>query len=108
MAKFTKFSEWETKKYNKVVEEEKDTTHKKEDGSPNSALLARLADAIKDRKDAIRDKDDFRAQILDVEAKLIRLEIDRNDLAKKKADLIAAQQLASVTRKEGKTNVKED
>jgi hypothetical protein len=107
MNSFIKFNDWESQKYSaKKPVTEKEKPAPAETG--NSALLAQLADVVKARKQAIRDKDDFTAQILEIEAKLLKIEIERNDLTVKKNDLIAAQKLAEVSRKEGKTNVKEE
>jgi uncharacterized membrane protein YdbT with pleckstrin-like domain len=106
MTNFIKFSDWETNKYARPVQEDSDKS--KEVESENSVLLANLADLVKARKQAIRDKDDFTAQILEIDIKLVKIEIERNDLTKKKNDLVQAQKIAEVSRKEGKTNVKEE
>lgn len=107
MEKFVKFSDWESKKY-KPVEEESANSAGEQKPVENAALIAQLNDVVKNRKQAIRDKDDFQAQILEIEAKLIKIDIERNDLVKKKADLEAARQISTTERKEGKTNVKEN
>jgi hypothetical protein len=112
MEKFIKFSDWETKRFSSKVEE--DSTKQqptenatKEHASGNAELIAQLAQVTNDRKEAVRNKEDFQAQILDIEIKLLKLEIERNDLVKKKTDLEAAKQLSLTTNKEAKTNVKE-
>jgi hypothetical protein len=76
--------------------------------SANAALIAQLADIEKARKEAVRNKESFQSQILEIESKLIKIEIERNDLTKKKQDLEHAKTIALTTSKEGKTNVKED
>lgn len=111
MEKFIKFSDWENKRFSSKVEEDStkqpsDVTTK-EQSSGNAELIAQLAHVTRERKEAIRNKEDFQAQILDIEMKLIKLEIERNDLVKKKTDLESARQLSLTTNKEGKTNVKE-
>lgn len=108
MGQFTKFAEWESQKYNKKVEEDSSEIKKESDKVENAALIAQLADVVKARKEAIRNKDDFEAQILEIDSKLIKLDIERNDLAKKKADLVAARDISATERKEAKTNVKEN
>jgi hypothetical protein len=108
MGQFTKFSEWESQKYNRKVEEDSTTIKKDSEKPENAALIAQLADVVKARKEAIRNKDDFEAQILEIESKLIKLDIERNDLVKKKADLVAARDISATERKEAKTNVKEN
>ena len=105
---FTKFSEWESQKYSKKIEEDASKVSKDSKTPENAALIAQLADVVKSRKEAIRNKDDFEAQILEIESKLIKLDIDKNDLTKKKADLMAARDISATERKEAKTNVKEN
>ena len=107
MEKFVKFADWESGKY-KQVEEDSTTPTDSKENVENAALIAQLADVVRARKQAIRDKDDFQAQILEIESKLIKLDIERNDLVKKKADLEAARTISTTERKEGKTNVKEN
>ena len=77
---FTKFSEWESQKYSKKIEEDASKVSKDSKTPENAALIAQLADVVKSRKEAIRNKDDFEAQILEIESKLIKLDIDKNDL----------------------------
>jgi hypothetical protein len=110
MEKFTKFADWESRKYIRKVEEDSTNTTKEPEqkNQENSALIAQLADVVKARKEAIRNKDDFEAQILEIESKLIKLDIERNDLVIKKADLVSARDISATERKEAKTNVKEN
>ena len=108
MEKFTKFTDWESQKYKRNIKEDSVNIKKESDRPENAALIAQLADVVKARKVAIREKDDFEAQILDIESKLIKLDIERNDLVKKKSDLVAARDIAATERKEAKTNVKEN
>ena len=106
-----RFSDWEAKKYDAAVKEdaeENKTTDVSAEPSANAALIAQLADVEKARKEAVRNKESFQSQILEIEGKLIKLEIERNDLTKKKQDLEHAKTIALTTSKEGKTNVKED
>lgn len=105
---FTKFSEWESQKYSKKIEEDASEVSTDSKTPENAALIAQLADVVKSRKEAIRNKDDFEAQILEIESKLIKLDIEKNDLTKKKADLMAARDISATERKEAKTNVKEN
>lgn len=109
MENYIKFSDWEAKKYQSASVQE-DAEEKKITAEPsaNAGLIAQLADVEKARKDAVRNKENFQSQILDIEAKLIKLEIERNDLTKKKLDLEHARTIALTTSKEGKTNVKEE
>ncbi len=103
-----RFSDWEAKKYDAAVKEDAIEIKSAAEPSANAGLIAQLADVEKARKEAVRNKESFQSQILDIECKLIKLEIERNDLTKKKQDLEHAKAIALTTSKEGKTNVKED
>lgn len=105
--KFVRFSDWESKRFQKVEEDGVEAPAKTE-APGNAALHARLAEIIKVRRESVRSKDDIKTQILDIETKLIRLDIEKNDLLKRKVDLQSAYEIASKTQLEGKTNVKED
>jgi len=103
-----RFSDWEAKKYDAAVKEDAEEIKTAAEPSANAALIAQLADVEKARKEAVRNKESFQSQILEIEARLIKIEIERNDLIKKKQDLEHAKTIALTTSKEGKTNVKED
>lgn len=103
-----RFSDWEAKKYDAAVKEDAEEIKTAAEPSANAALIAQLADIEKARKEAVRNKESFQSQILEIESKLIKIEIERNDLTKKKQDLEHAKTIALTTSKEGKTNVKED
>ena len=103
-----RFSDWEAKKYDAAVKEDAEEIKTAAEPSANAGLIAQLADVEKARKEAVRNKESFQSQILEIEAKLIKIEIERNDLTKKKQDLEHAKTIALTTSKEGKTNVKED
>lgn len=105
--KFIKFADWESKKYNTVTEDS-DADNTKKEAPENPELHTRLAQVTKVRREAIHAKDDIKVQILDIEAKIIKLDIEKNDLIKKKAELESAHAIHKKTSKEGKTNVKED
>ena len=105
---YMRFSDWEAKKYDAAVKEDADEIKTAAEPSANAALIAQLADIEKARKEAVRNKESFQSQILEIESKLIKIEIERNDLTKKKQDLEHAKTIALTTSKEGKTNVKED
>jgi len=103
-----RFSDWEAKKYDAAVKEDTEEIKTAAEPSANAGLIAQLADVEKARKEAVRNKESFQSQILEIESKLIKLDIERNDLTKKKQDLEHAKTIALTTSKEGKTNVKED
>lgn len=108
METYMRFSDWEAKKYDAAVKEDTEEIKTAAEPSANAGLIAQLADVEKARKEAVRNKESFQSQILEIESKLIKLDIERNDLTKKKQDLEHAKTIALTTSKEGKTNVKED
>jgi hypothetical protein len=104
MGKFTKFSDWEKTKYTAVEEEEqgKATTFE------NSELLAQIGDLVARRKAHIKNKNDFEAQILDIDIKLLKLDVEKNDLIEKRKHLAGAKEIAATRRVEGKRNDDDD
>ncbi len=102
--RFINFSQWES---SRSIEENTDKNLGVEKKFNNSELIAKLSEVASQRKQAIRDNKDFDAQILEIESKLIKLDIERNDLLKKMEDLKSAKVISEKERKEGKTNVKE-
>lgn len=108
MEKYINFSDWQAKKYtSSAVQEDTEETKPTAAPSANAGLIAQLADIEKARKQAVRNKESFQSQILEIDGRLIKLEIERNDLSKKKQDLEHAKTIALTMSKEGKTNVKE-
>ena len=76
MEKFVKFKDWESSKQNAVTEEQ--------EGEPtsqsNAELLAQIADLTAKRKAHVKNSEDFEAQILEIEIKILKLEVDQNEL----------------------------
>ena len=104
MGKFTKFSDWEKTKYTAVEEDGQE----KKTSIENSELLAQIGDLVAKRKAHIKSKDDFEAQILDIDIKLLKLDVEKNDLIEKRKHLSAAKQIAATRRVEGKRNDDKD
>lgn len=98
MKTITKFKDWENTKYS-VKEEAEEAPSQK-----NAELLATLADLVAQRKIHIKNKEDFEAQILEIDIKLVKIEIEKNELQEKRKQLTGAKEIASVRRKEGKRN----
>ena len=76
MENYIKFSDWEANKFKaKTVEEDakKEVAQIAAEPSANAALIAQLADIEKARKEAIRNKNSFEAQILEIDRKSTRL-----------------------------------
>jgi len=109
-SKFVKFSDWESNKYKSVDEDGAQASSKAAaaEGSNSAELHANLASLANTRREAVRVKDDIRVQIIDLEIRLMKLEIERNDILKKKAELESAHTINKKVSTEGKTNVKED
>ena len=104
MGKFTKFSDWEKTKYSAVKEEDQDAASTPE----NAELLAQIGDLVARRKAHIKSKDDFEAQILDIDIKLLKLDVEKNDLIEKRKHLTGAKEIAATRRVEGKRNDDKD
>jgi len=98
MGNFIKFTEWENRK-NPIQEEAEDKTT----SEGNAELLAQIADLVAKRKAHIKNKDDFEAQILEIDIKILKAELEINELREKRKHLTGAKEIASKTRKEGKS-----
>jgi hypothetical protein len=103
MGQFTKFSDWEKTKYSANEENDQKATTQE-----NAELLAQIGDLVARRKDHIKRKDDFEAQILDIDIKLLRLDVEKNDLIEKRKHLSGAKEIAATRRVEGKRNDDKD
>ncbi len=101
MGKFTKFNEWEKAKYASLEEEQEQAPSESE---ANATLLAEIADLVAKRKNYVKYKEDFKAQILDIDIKLLKLEVEKNNLKEKRRQLEGAEKIADEKRKEGKDN----
>ena len=105
MGNFTKFSDWEKSKYSSVQE---DAVKQEKNSSEESAeLLAQIADLVAQRKAHIKNKEDFEAQILEIDIKILKLEVEKNELKEKRKQLTGAKEIADNRRKEGKTHEQE-
>ena len=99
MGQFTKFSEWEKSKYSANEEEGQDAK------SPgNAELIAKISDLVAERKAHIKNKEDFQAQILELDIKILKNELENRELAEKRKHLNDAKSLAENRRKEGRNN----
>lgn len=94
-----KFSDWEKKKY--VKNEEREEMPK----NPSSAqLIAELEDLESRRKKAIRNKETYEAQILELDVRLKKIEIEKTEILKKQKDLSEAKEIAKKMKLEGKSH----
>lgn len=104
MNKFVKFTDWEKTKYSVAEDKEKEV----EAAEPSSAqLIAELEELTSKRKKAIREKDSYESQILELEIKLKKLEIERSDILKKQKDLSEARDIAKKKNIEGRSHDQE-
>jgi hypothetical protein len=92
-----KFSEFE-KQRNASLQEDAGNTATGE----TSELLAQIADLSSQRKLHIKNKESFKAQILEIEIKLRKLEVERIELMQRKLELEGAEEISKNRRKEGK------
>ena len=81
-----------------VEEEEKTLTDE------SAEIMAQLADLTSKRKTHIKNSDDFEAQVLEMDIKLLKLELEKIDIRGKRDQIVHAKKLAEARRKEGKGN----
>lgn len=100
MSNFVKFADWEKSKYE--ITEDTEKSSKGEASSVSTAqLIAELEELSELRKKAVRDKKTYEAQILELDIKLKKLELERADLIKRKQDLSEARDIAKRKNTEG-------
>jgi hypothetical protein len=95
--KMTRFSDWEKTKYSANEKENASNT-----SEANAELLAEIADLTNQRKSHIKNKEDFKAQILEIDIKLLKLEVEKNNLKDKRKQLAGAEEISKQKRTEGK------
>lgn len=100
MKKFSKFNDWESQKYE--AQSEVESVVPKSKLEANASLLAQIAEVDLKRKAAVKNRKDFEARILEIDGKLLRMEVDKNNLLDSRDQLTAASKIAKETRKEGK------
>jgi hypothetical protein len=105
MEKFTKFTDWEANKYKSVTE---DAIEKPTESESNATLLAQISELVAKRKKYVKYKEDFKAQILDIDIKLLKLEVDKNNLREQRRQLEGASKINDERSKEAKTNTKDE
>jgi len=100
MKKMIKFNEWEQVKLGSFKEvTETDTST---DDTVIADLIARLDELTMARKRLIKNANNIEAQILEVDIKLIKLEMEKHDLENKKKQLQKAQDISKERNIEGK------
>jgi hypothetical protein len=101
MRQMIKFNEWEQEK-TVSVKEESELTNQSND-MVIADLIARLDELTMKRKRLIKNANNIEAQILEVDIKLIKLEMDKHNLETKRQQLQKAQELTQERNVEGKT-----
>jgi hypothetical protein len=96
---FTTFTDWKSAKTS--IEE---TTSTEQASPKNAEILSQIAELSGKRKEFVRNKKDLNVQILDVEIAILKLDLEKNQLMAKKADLEQAKALSLQTSKEGINN----
>jgi hypothetical protein len=96
---FTTFTDWKSAKTS--IEE---TTSAEQTSPKNAEILSQIAELSSKRKEFVRNKKDLNVQVLDVEIAILKLDLERNQLMAKKADLEQAKALSLQTSKEGINN----
>ena len=103
MGNFIKFTDWEKTKYPSNIKEEEEQTSSSEH---NAEILAQISELVARRKSHIKNKEDFEAQILEIDIKILKAELEINELKEKRKQLAGAKDIAANRRREGKN--KED
>jgi hypothetical protein len=101
MRKMIKFNEWEQEKTGSIKEDAELVAQPNDDVIAD--LIARLDDLTTKRKRLIKNSNNIEAQILEVDIKLIKLEMDKHNLEVKRQQLQKAQELTQERNIEGKT-----
>jgi TolA-binding protein len=101
MARFANFKDWKTGKSSAVSEEK----IKNEEVSPvNSELLALIEDLEKKRNEASRANDGLGRQIHDLDIRIAKLEMQKNEMLAKKKELEDAKVLSEKRKRVPRTN----
>jgi len=93
-----KFSEFEKQRNASLQEDTENTSTEK-----TSELLAQIADLASQRKLHIKNKESFKAEILEIDIKLLKLEVESIELTQRKIELEGAEEISKNLRKEGKS-----
>lgn len=100
MGNFVKFNDWEKTKYSSV---EEDSTNSPETQSEEVAeLLAQISELTSERKTHIKNKNDFEAQIIEIDIKILKCQVEQCELKEKRKQLVGAKDISDKRRREGK------
>lgn len=101
MGNFVKFNEWEKTKYTSVEEDKNspDTTSEEV-----AELLAQISELTAERKTHIKNKNDFEAQIIDIDIKILKCQVEQCELKEKRKQLAGAKDISDKRKREGKNH----
>jgi hypothetical protein len=102
MSRFANFKDWKTGKKVQVSEEE--TIKNEEQIQPNSELLALIEDLEKKRNEASRANDGIGRQIHDLDIRIAKLEMQKNEMIAKKKELEEAKTISETRKRVPRTN----
>ena len=108
MAKFDNFKSWKNQRNVEITEESNTDSEKKETKDPevpgNSELLALIEDLAEKRNAASRANDGLGRQIYDLDIRVAKLEMQKNELLAKKKDLEGARSISEVKKRIPRNN----
>lgn len=107
MARFTNFKDWKSgkqavKEADKPLDNEKQQADKTIAG--NAELLALIEELAEKRNAASREKDGIGRQIYDLDIRVAKLEMQKNELLAKKKELEAAKSISETRKRIPRTN----
>lgn len=112
MERFTNFKDWKTgkstKKAMQLETDESEPVKEKDDQKPltpgNSELLALIEELAEKRNAASRSADGIGRQIYDLDIRVAKLEMQKNELMFKKKELEAAKSISETRKRSPRTN----
>lgn len=108
MAKFDNFKSWKNQRSIQVTEDSNKDSVKKENKDPeipgNSELLALIEELAIKRNAASRANDGLGRQIHDLDIRVAKLEMQKNELLAKKKDLEGARSISEVKKRTPRNN----
>jgi hypothetical protein len=108
MARFTNFKDWKSGKQSSVKEGDAPIDDKKQASEKtvagNAELLALIEELAEKRNAASREKDGIGRQIYDLDIRVAKLEMQKNELLAKKKELEAAKNISEIRKRTPRTN----
>lgn len=105
MSRFTNFKSWKTNQQKAVKEEDIQQPEKGGSQLPGNAELLALIEELSDKRNsASRANDGIGRQIYDLDIRVAKLEMQKNELLSKKRDLENAKSLAETKKRVPRTS----